>query len=136
MAVRVSRFALLILLAGCLHAPEDSPRGTHSLRIADILSTTPGLNNPAPTIDPQAVRLTVTPLDSTSPVGTETLLVATITDADGQPRHNRRVEWRLTGAGRIVQVDEGLNGSSSDVVLVHVNPGCGLPPCPSGLGGQ
>ncbi len=29
--------------------------------------------------------------------------------------------------------DEGLNGSSSPVILVHVNPVCGLPPCPSGV---
>jgi len=107
--------AVLILLAGCLGAPQDSPRGSHSLRIGDILSTTPGLDNPSPTPDPQAVRLTVTPLDSTSPINTESLLVASISDADGQPRHNRRVEWRLSGAGRIVQVDEGLNGRGRKV---------------------
>jgi hypothetical protein len=115
MAVRRSRLAVLVLFAGCLSAPQDSPRGSHSLRIGDILSTTPGLDNPAPTPDPQAVRLTVTPLDSTSPINTETLVVATITDADGLPRHNRRVEWRLSGAGRIVQVDEGLNGRGRKV---------------------
>src|SRR5262245_59918339 len=115
MTVRVSRFAVLVVLVGCVNAQQDSPRGTHSLRIGDILSTTPGLDNPAPTPDPQAFRLTVTPLDSTSPVGTECLLVATITDADGQPRHNRRVEWRLSGAGRIVQVHEGLNGRGRKV---------------------
>jgi len=110
MTVRVSRFTVLVVLAGCVNAQQDSPRGTHSLRIGDILSTTPGLDNPAPTPDPQAFRLTVTPQESTSPIATESVLVATITDADGQPRHNRRVEWRLNGAGRIVQVDEGLNG--------------------------
>jgi hypothetical protein len=115
MVVRMSRLTVLVLLAGCLSAPQDSSRGSHSLRIADILSTTPGLDNPSPTPDPQAVRLTVTPLESTSPVGTESLLIATITDADGQPRHNRRVEWRLAGAGRIVQVDEGLNGRGRKV---------------------
>lgn len=115
MAARNSRLVVLMLLAGCLSAPQESPRGSHSLRIGDILSTTPGLDNPSPTPDPQAVRLTVTPLDSTSPIGAESLLVATVTDADGQPRHNRRVEWRLSGAGRIVQVDEGLNGRGRKV---------------------
>jgi uncharacterized membrane protein len=115
MTVRVSRLLVLVLFTGCLHAQQDSPRGSQSLRIADILSTMPGLDNPAPTPDPQAARLTVTPLESTSPVGTESLLLATITDPDGQPRHNRRVEWRLNGAGRIVQVDEGLNGRGRKV---------------------
>jgi hypothetical protein len=32
--------------------------------------------------------------------------------------------------------DEGLNGSTSAVILVHVNPGCGLPPCPVRAGRQ
>src|SRR5205823_6526760 len=62
-----------------------------------------------------AVRLTVTPADSAAAVGVPCLLIATVTDADGQPRHNRRVEWRLTGVGRIVEVDEGLNGRGRKV---------------------
>src|SRR5207244_2783334 len=70
---------------------------------------------PSPKIDPQAVTLIVTPLESTSAVGTQSLIVATIADSDGQPRQNRRVEWRLSGAGSIVEVDEGLNGRGRKV---------------------
>ena len=63
MAVRQSQsrwlLALLACTAGCLNAPQESPRGTHSLRMADILSTTPGLNGATPKVDPLAARLHV-----------------------------------------------------------------------------
>ena len=56
--------------------------------------------------DPKACRLDVTPQNSTAPLGAQIVLVATVSDKDGQPRRSRRVEWILEGPGNIVEVDE------------------------------
>lgn len=56
--------------------------------------------------DPKAVRLEVTPTKCSNPVGKQQVLIATVYDADGQPRRSRRVEWIIDGPGYIVEVDE------------------------------
>jgi hypothetical protein len=56
--------------------------------------------------DPKACRLEVTPRDATAPLGSQIVLVATVSDTDGQPRRSRRVEWLLEGPGNIIEVDE------------------------------
>ena len=56
--------------------------------------------------DPHACRLDVTPRDATAPLGSQIVLVATVSDKDGQPRRSRRVEWLLEGPGNIIEVDE------------------------------
>ncbi|MBX9582435.1 MAG: DUF11 domain-containing protein, partial [Gemmataceae bacterium] len=56
--------------------------------------------------DPKACRLDVTPRDATAPLGSQIVLVATVSDKDGQPRRSRRVEWLLEGPGNIIEVDE------------------------------
>ena len=56
--------------------------------------------------DPKACRLEVTPPTATAPLGSQVVLVATVSDKDGQPRRSRRVEWMLEGPGTIVEVDE------------------------------
>jgi len=61
--------------------------------------------------DPHACRLEVRPLQSTNPVQTQQLLIATVYDEHDQPRRRRRIEWIVEGAGNIVEVDEsGLFG--------------------------
>lgn len=54
--------------------------------------------------DPNAVRLDVTPLQASNRPGKQQVLVATVYDADGQPRRARRVEWSIDGPGTIVEV--------------------------------
>ncbi|GIW81534.1 MAG: hypothetical protein KatS3mg105_3341 [Gemmatales bacterium] len=56
--------------------------------------------------DPHAVRLEVRPIESTNPVQTQHVVIATIYDKTGKPRRRRRVEWMLEGVGNIVEVDE------------------------------
>jgi uncharacterized repeat protein (TIGR01451 family) len=56
--------------------------------------------------DPHACRLEVRPIESTNPVQTQHLLIATVYDEKGEPRRHRRVEWMLEGVGNIVEVDE------------------------------
>lgn len=54
-----------------------------------------------------AVRLDVYPLDSTQPVRTPCLLVASVLDAKGQPLKGRRIDWTLDGVGQLAEIDEG-----------------------------
>lgn len=56
--------------------------------------------------DPKACRIDVTPSQATAPLGSSIVLVATVSDQDGNARRSRRVEWMLEGPGQIVEVDE------------------------------
>ncbi len=57
--------------------------------------------------DPSACRITVRSLQqTTNAVRKQIVLVATVTDKDGQPWRGRQVEWLLQGAGNILEVDE------------------------------
>jgi uncharacterized repeat protein (TIGR01451 family) len=56
--------------------------------------------------DPHACRLEVRPIESTNPVQTQHVLIATLYDEKGEPRRKRRIEWMLEGVGNIVEVDE------------------------------
>ncbi len=58
--------------------------------------------------DPAAVTLEVIPMESTNPVQTQHVLIATVKDADGKALTGRRVEWMIAegSVGSIVEVDE------------------------------
>ena len=56
--------------------------------------------------DPYACRIEVRPLERSNPVGTEQVIIATIYDANGQPRRGRRVEWMVEGVGHLIEADE------------------------------
>jgi hypothetical protein len=55
--------------------------------------------------DPHAVELAVEPTATTSQVGSQVVILATVRDAEGHPQRQRRVEWMVTG-GSLVEVDE------------------------------
>lgn len=57
-------------------------------------------------VDPRAVKLTVTPLESTGPTKSQLLLIATVVDDEGQPRTGRKIEWQVEGVGTVDSVDE------------------------------
>lgn len=57
--------------------------------------------------DPLAVRLEVRPLESTGAPGSRFLVIATVSDAQGQPRRQKKIEWSLDGVGAISAVDAG-----------------------------
>jgi len=63
--------------------------------------------------DPFAVAIEVTPLEAVNPVGTQHIFIATVTDKNGKPLPNRRVDWMISdGVGSIVEVDEsGIRAS-------------------------
>ena len=56
--------------------------------------------------DPHAVKIEVRPLESTDPVRTQHVMIATVYDEAGKPRRGRRVEWMAEGVGNIIEVDE------------------------------
>jgi uncharacterized repeat protein (TIGR01451 family) len=101
----------LLLLAptvGCFGVTQTASYFPFYLPTGDIIRThakPPGLGYFA-NFDPHAVRIEVTPVESSGPTRTQFLLTACVTDENGQPRRHRRVEWLLEGVGNIVEVDE------------------------------
>jgi hypothetical protein len=98
--------AATLCAAGCL----TGNRGSTSLDIpsADLIRL-PGA---------KSARLEVSPVEAANPPGSQQVLIATVYDADGKPRRNRRVEWVIDGPGHVVAADEsGLltgRGHTSD----------------------
>ena len=95
------------LLSGCFGVTQNPSYFPFLLPTGDIIQThaKPGFGYYA-NFDPHAVRLEVRPIESTDPVRTQHVIIATIYDEKGVPRRARRVEWMLEGAGNIVEVDE------------------------------
>lgn len=96
---RIGPLVLAVLLfaaPGCMEKPSSLVR---------TQAKPPGLGNLAD-FGPNAVKIEIRPLQSTNPVRTQHLVVATVLDDKGQPRRKRRVEWILDGVGSIVEVDE------------------------------
>jgi hypothetical protein len=96
------------LLSGCLGVSQNPSYFPHLVPTDDIIRTHAKPKGPSyyANFDPHAVRLEVRPVVATSPVRTQHVLIATVYDACGKPRRNRRVEWMIEGDGNIVEVDE------------------------------
>jgi uncharacterized repeat protein (TIGR01451 family) len=96
------------LLPGCCGITQNPSYFPHLLPSEDIIRTHAKPIGPSyfHNFDPHAVRLEVRPIESTSPVRTQHVIIATVYDEKGQPRRDRRVEWIVEGAGNIVEVDE------------------------------
>ncbi len=79
--------------------------------------------------DHLAYKVMVEPTSDVNPVRTQHVLVATVTDADGQLLGGRRVEWMLPagGVGAIVAVDEhgfyGNDGAKDDTCFERADVG-------------
>jgi uncharacterized repeat protein (TIGR01451 family) len=112
---RVGRRLGLLLLAALLCAPTAGCFGwstnpsyfPYILPFEDVITTHdkpiwPG--NDA-NFDPKANTLVVMPLESTSRVRTQHVLLATVYDGNGNPLRNRTVKWEIEGVGSIVEVD-------------------------------
>ncbi len=96
------------LLSGCFGVSQNPSYFPYLIPTGDIIRThakPPGHGYDA-NFDPHAVRLEVRPLESTNPVRTQHVLIASVYDANGKPRRQRRVEWLLEGVGNIIEVDE------------------------------
>jgi uncharacterized repeat protein (TIGR01451 family) len=100
--------ASLCLLSGCFGVTQNPSYFPYLLPTGDIIQThaKPVGAGYYADFDPHAVHLEVRPLESTDPVRTQHVILATIYDEKGQPRRARRVEWMVEGVGNIVEVDE------------------------------
>ena len=83
--------------AGCLGG-ASSPSSLSPAKPADRGSSSG--------FDHHSKRLEVRPQDTSMPVGKQLLMIATVYDENDKPRHHRRIEWTVEGAGNIVEVDE------------------------------
>jgi uncharacterized repeat protein (TIGR01451 family) len=101
---------LLILgtSGGCFGVSQNPSYFPYWLPFGDVIPThakPPGYGYFG-NFDPVAVRLEVRPVQATNPVRTQHVVIATVYDAKGKPRRDRRVEWILEGKGSIIEVDE------------------------------
>jgi uncharacterized repeat protein (TIGR01451 family) len=96
---------LLLALAGCAQNPAYFP---WFLPPGAVVQThaRPAGNGYFADFDPNAIRLEVRPLESTSPVRAQQVVIATVYDDQDRPRRKRRVEWLVEGVGNIIEVDE------------------------------
>lgn len=106
--VRAAFFLLPLLCCGCFGVTQNPSYFPYLLPTGDIIQThaKPLGSGYYGNFDPNAIRLEVRPLDATNPVRTQHVIVATVYDAKGRPRRDRRIEWMLEGVGHIIQVDE------------------------------
>ena len=102
--VKLLLAASLSLLSGCFGVTQNPSYFPYLLPTGDIIQThaKPLGYGYYANFDPHAIRLEVRPLESTDPVRTQHVLIATIYDEKGVPRRARRVEWMLEGAGNII----------------------------------
>jgi uncharacterized repeat protein (TIGR01451 family) len=105
---RVCPVAVLLAAAGCLGGARNPGYFPHLIPPGDVIQThaKPPGSSYFKDFDPRAIRLEVTPAQSSQKPGGHQILVATVYDADGTPRRGRRVEWMVEGPGSIVEVDE------------------------------
>lgn len=96
---------LLGIGLGCAGNPGYFP---HLLPPGRVIPThaKPGGASYFANFDPHACKLEVTPVFCSNPLRSEQVVIATVLDAQGQPRRKRRVEWLLEGVGTILEVDE------------------------------
>lgn len=106
--VHVWPVALLLAAAGCFGGAHNPGYFPHLIPPGDVIQThaKPPGSSYFKDFDPRAIRLEVTPTQSSNKPGANQVLVATVYDADGTPRRGRRVEWMIEGPGNIVEVDE------------------------------
>jgi uncharacterized repeat protein (TIGR01451 family) len=93
---------------GCFGVSQNPSYFPYLLPFGDVIPThakPPGFGYFG-NFDPMAVRIEVRPVQATNPVRTQHVLIATVYDAKGKPRRDRRVEWILEGKGSIIEVDE------------------------------
>src|SRR5262245_30444175 len=100
---------LALALVGCLRGTKaEEPTATTPSTSEKVRTTIARLGLTAnPTPDSLAVRLDVKPIDSFGAPGSRCLVIATVTDAEGQPRRQKKIEWSLDGVGSIAAVDTG-----------------------------
>jgi uncharacterized repeat protein (TIGR01451 family) len=95
-------------LPGCFGVTQNPSYFPYLLPTGDIIRTHAKPIGPGyyADFDPHACQIVVRPLNATNPVRTQHVLIATVLDAKGNPRRDRRVEWMVEGVGNIMEVDE------------------------------
>ena len=93
---------------GCMGVSQNPSYFPYLLPSGDVIRThgKPGGIGYFRNYDPKAIQVEVTPTSNTNPTLSQQVLIATVTDRDGNPRRKRRIEWILDGPGSIIEVDE------------------------------
>src|SRR5207249_5437662 len=86
------------LLSGCFGVTQNPSYFPYLLPTGDIIRTHAKPISPGyyANFDPHAVDLALEPMQMTSQVGSQVVLLATVRDEKGVPRRTRRVDWKVT----------------------------------------
>ena len=90
----------LLAIAGCHSAPPASSSAPMTAGNT-VTATKPGDGAAVGA----AVKLETRPVGPSSPIRSQLVVIATVTDAQGAPHRKQKVEWNLEG-GNILKVDE------------------------------
>src|SRR4051794_22640036 len=84
---------------GCVGGLQNPSYFPYYLPFGDIVRThaKPPWPGYYANFDPHAIRLSVQPVEATSQVRTQHVLLATVYDEKNLPRRSRRVEWHIEG---------------------------------------
>ncbi len=99
--------ALLSGVAGCWGGTSNPSYFPYWLPSCDVVQTHAKPIGPGyyANFDPHAIELDLEPCTMTSQVGSQVVVLATVRDEKGEPRRNRRIDWKVTN-GNIIEVDE------------------------------
>ncbi len=100
--------ALLCCASGCFGVSHNPSYFPYLLPFGDVIRTHAKPIGPGyyADFDPNSIKLVVQPLEATSQVGTQHVLVATVQDEKDTPRRSRHIEWMVEGVGSLIEVDE------------------------------
>jgi uncharacterized repeat protein (TIGR01451 family) len=93
--------------SGCFGVDSNPSYFPYILPSGDVIQTHAKPISPGyyANFDPQAAEVVLVPTATTSQVGTQVIVLATVKDAKGVPLRSRRVDW-MVSEGNLVEVDE------------------------------
>src|SRR5262249_9160531 len=109
MAMTRAGRAMLILLAACLPGCAGVPSTSQLPYLApanESIHAKPDGNGYLARHDSHPSKLTVLPREASAETRARVIVIATVTDGEGNPLRNCRVEWLLEGVGSIIEVDQ------------------------------
>jgi uncharacterized repeat protein (TIGR01451 family) len=99
--------ATLAAASGCFGVDSNPSYFPYYLPFGDVIQTHSKPISPGyyANFDPEAAEVVLLPTMTTSQVGSQVIVLATVKDPKGVPLRSRRVDWMVT-EGNLVEVDE------------------------------
>ncbi len=99
--------AIFLATSGCFGVDSNPSYFPYLLPFGDVIQTHAKPISPGyyANFDPEAAEAILLPTMTTSQVGSQVIVLATVKDAKGVPLRDRRIDW-MVSEGNLVEVDE------------------------------